>query len=90
MLRTDHIETLLAAANSFAAVRLDLIEQDKARGGDGRLRDCEAALGDDHETILLFTDYGDDARTLMTTFALPGRIREEDFNAQHYRDLLET
>jgi hypothetical protein len=64
MLLVDCLKSIAASAGAFAAARRNLIEQDKARGGDGRLRDCEASLGDDLKTILLFCNYGDDSRTL--------------------------
>ena len=49
----------------------DLIEMDKERGGDGKLRDTAISLTRKRTMITLHCDYSDDDRTLSSWFLLP-------------------
>jgi hypothetical protein len=68
VLRADLEKFIIAA--SVAAWR-DLIEQDKGRGGDGKLRDMAISLTRGRTRVTLHCDYSDDARMLSAGFVLP-------------------
>jgi hypothetical protein len=65
-------------ARGSTTARRNLIEQDKSRGGDGRLRDTVVMLGGDGRTFFLFANYGDNEATVYSSFMLPEPVAEED------------
>ena len=89
-LSTRDIERAFERLGCFAAAVDDLREQDKRRGGDGKLRDVEVSLADDHRKLLLYSDWSDDAATLVSSLMLPEPVAEEDFDSAFYVELIES
>ena len=50
---------------AFAAAANDLAERDRRRGGDGKLRDVMVSLADDRKTVIVYSNWSDDARTMV-------------------------
>jgi hypothetical protein len=83
------LRAALLDADAFAAARRCLQQQAIERGGDGLLRDVEAALAEDYQTIVLYAEWASDD-PLTASFRLVNRIEDEDdFDAEWYRDLLQ-
>jgi hypothetical protein len=81
-------ENVLVTFRSALAVER-LREQQRQRGGSGRLKDTAAFLGDDGITVTMYANYNDDEHTVYSSFKLPKAIAEKDFDATFYRKLLE-
>ncbi len=84
----ETVAALKRQSESLAAAARELIQKDVRRGGDGKLRDTAAILGDECETILLFTNWQDDACTLYAEFRLSLPMAEKDFDSRFYAELL--
>jgi len=63
------LEQLVIAA-AIVAWR-NLIERDRSRGGDGKLRDTAISLTPNPMMLTIHCDFSDDARTLSVGFVLP-------------------
>ena len=74
---------------AFAAAANDLAERDRRRGGDGKLRDVMVSLADDRKTVIVYSNWSDDARTMVASFTLPEPLPAgEKFNAAFYEKML--
>jgi hypothetical protein len=83
-LRTRHLAVrgsfteVGSRARERTAVQPKLIEHEKNRSGDGRLRDSVVMLGGDGRTFFLFAHYGDNEATVYSSFIPPEPVAEED------------
>ncbi len=68
----------------------ELVQKDRRRGGDGMLRDVVVSFAEEDQTVLLFTGWGDDARTLVATFELALPLTEQNFDLEFARFYVET
>ena len=66
---TAELESFVLAESAVAWAAL--VEMDRERGGDGKLRDTAISLTRKRTTITLHCDYSDDARMLSAWFTLP-------------------
>jgi hypothetical protein len=62
------------ALNAWA----DLVQQDRERGGDGRLIDTALSLTQERRRVTLHASYSDDARMLSSSFLLPEPLPDEN------------
>jgi hypothetical protein len=77
----------LKEADAFAAARRCLQLQSIERGGDGTLRDVQAHLVEDGETVVLYADWKDD-EPMMASFKLANRTEDSEFDAEWYCERL--
>ena len=55
---------------------------------DRHLRDLVVSLAEDNQTV--YANWSDDAATLVSSFTLSEPMAAEDFDANYYRELLES
>ncbi len=84
------VSLLQRQADSLAAAVRELVQKDRHRGGDGTLRDLVVSFAEEDQTVLVFTDWADDARTLVAAFELALPLTEESFHLEFASFYVET